>query len=563
MDHVLAPWWRTVWIVGAGWVLAASVVGGLAGSLTREWRRHRAAEDRYRVLFKASPYPTIALDGETRRFLAISDAAVEQYGWSRDELLTMSSDDLYPKQDLARVEAMRQEHVDLIKPLGGFRHLKKDGTIIDVEMSMRPIDLEGRPGYLATAVDVTGKLRSEQERLAVDDQLRQAQKMEAVGQLTGGIAHDFNNILFVILASADALQEEKNLDAATLAARLEEITQAVLRASNLTRQLLAFSRQQPLHPLRTDMNRLVSDTGKLLRRALGGEIEIDSVFAEDLYVVDIDRSQLETALVNLCINARDAMPGGGHLLIETCNTTLDEHYALAHPGAVAGAYAMLAVTDTGGGMPPEVLAKVFDPFFTTKEVGKGTGLGLSMVYGFIKQSNGHIRIYSEVGVGTSIKLYLPRADGPAEEEAVRVNKSLPRGSEHILVVEDEPQVRGNVVQQLQSLGYTVTQAPDGEAGLAAFAAADRPIDLLLTDVVMPGPMSGKALADEIARRSPRTRTVFMSGFTEVSSVRHGRLDEASLLLSKPFRKRDLAQILRHALDSVPPPRVPPAALAIP
>jgi PAS domain S-box-containing protein len=544
----------------SGWIVAISALAGCGVWLVREWDARNATDNRYRQLFKASPYPTIALDRDTRRFVAVSDAAVEQYGWSREELLTMNSNDLFPPQDLARLISMRlEDHSNSSQPLGGFRHQKKDGTIIDVEMTMRPIDLDGRPGYLATAEDVTDKLRSESERqeseiarLVVEDQLRQAQKMEAVGQLTGGIAHDFNNVLFVILSNTDSLMEEKTLDAVTMADRLESITQAVLRASNLTRQLLAFSRKQPLHPQRTDINTLVTNTGKLLRHALGGEIEIDSVLADDLCIVDIDRSQLETALVNLCINARDAMPTGGHLLIETRNVTLDEHYISLNPETVAGDYAMLTVTDNGSGIPPEVLAKVFEPFFTTKEVGKGTGLGLSMVYGFIKQSNGHIRIDSMVGVGTSIRLCLPRVDGLAEEETVRSNEPLPRGSERILVVEDEPQVRASVVQQLESLGYAVLQASSGEAGIAAFETAPGAIDLLLTDVVMPGSIGGKALADEIMRRSPATKILFMSGFTEIAVARHGRLDEDALLLSKPFRKRDLAKIIRRSLDSKAP-----------
>src|SRR5471032_309695 len=242
--------------------------------------------------------------------------------------------------------------------------------------------------------------------------------MEAVGQLTGGIAHDFNNILTVILANADALQEEEDLDPG-LVTRLEQIAQAVQRASGLTRQLLAFSRKQPLHPQPTDINKLVATTGRLLRRALGEPIEIDSVFADDLWRVNIDRAQLETALVNLCVNARDAMPEGGRLLIETRNVVLDEDYVACNPDATVGDFAMLAVTDAGTGIPPEVLGKVFEPFFTTKDVGKGTGLGLSMVYGFIKQSKGDIKITSEVGRGTSIKLYLPCSGEVVQEGPIQ------------------------------------------------------------------------------------------------------------------------------------------------
>jgi PAS domain S-box-containing protein len=564
-DIVLRAWWRTVWLVVAGWAVAAAVVAGLATWLTREWNRHRATEDRYRMLFKASPYPTVALDSTTRNFLAVSDAAVEQYGWSREEMLAMNSNDLYPPEDLLKIKALRnRSQPGILGPLRGLRHRTKDGTIIDVEMILRPIDIDGRPGYLATAENVTERLRSERARreaeaareaserarLGVEDQLRQAQKMESVGQLTGGIAHDFNNVLHVILANADALEEEDDLDVATRTERFGQLSQAVLRASNLTRQLLAFSRKQPLKPQRTDLNELVGDTGKMLRRALGAQIEIDSILARDLGSVDVDRSQFETVLVNLCINARDAMPVGGKLTIETGNAAFDDKYVSRNPDAIAGPHAMLAVTDTGSGMPPEVLAKVFEPFFTTKEAGKGTGLGLSMVYGFIKQSNGHIRIDSEVGRGTCIKLYLPQADGVAEIETLHDESPAPRGRERILVVEDEPEVRASVVQQLQSLGYSVAWASMGGDGILAFEGPSPPFDLLLTDVVMPG-TSGKALAAEVAYRWPTTKIVFMSGFAELSSAQHGRLDEGALLLTKPFRKVELGRMVRLALDGEP------------
>jgi len=331
-------------------------------------------------------------------------------------------------------------------------------------------------------------------------------------------------------------------------ARLDQIGQAVQRAADLTRRLLTFSRKQTLSPKRTDINTLVAGTGQLLRRTLGEHIEIQSVLADDLWATSVDRAELESALVNLCVNARDAMPDGGKLLIETRNVTLDDDYVARNPDAATGDYAMLAITDTGNGMPPHVLAKVFEPFFTTKGVGKGTGLGLSMVYGFIMQSNGHIKIESEVGRGTSFKLYLPRNEGPQEERAVRQTCALPGGTERILVVEDDAQVLSNVVQQLQSLGYVVVQAPDGTAGVASCEAAPQPYDLLLTDVMMPGPLNGKGLADEVGRRWPATKIVFMSGYAENAIVHDGRLDDGVRLLNKPFRRRDLAQIVRQTLD---------------
>ena len=548
MDQVLASWTRFAGIVASCWVGAVAALGGLAVWRIREGSARRATENRYRMFFDANPYPMMVLNRETRRILAVNDAAVAEYGWSREEALAMNADDLYPPDDLVAAKTMRLKGgLDRVNDLQGLHLRKKNGTIIDVEMTMRSMDLDGRPAVLATAHDVTERNLLERARCATEDQLRQAQKMEAVGQLTGGIAHDFNNILHIIFANTDALVEEETLSG-SVKGHLEQIGKAVERASGLTKQLLAFSRKQPLQPQLTDLNDLVTDTGKLLRRALGAEIEIESILSDGLCIANIDRAQLETALVNLCINARDAMPEGGRLLIETHNVTLDKDYVALNPDATAGPYAMLSVTDTGSGIPPEALRKVFEPFFTTKEVGKGTGLGLSMVYGFIKQSHGHVAIASEVGVGTTIKLYMPCSNGEADAADVRNDTPIPRGAERILVVEDEPQVRASVVQQLRSLGYDVSEAPDGEGGISAFDMARQPYDLLLTDVVMPGALNGKALAAEVVRRWPRTKVVFMSGFTEKSSARHGRLDEGALLLSKPFRKIGLARIIRRALD---------------
>ena len=402
------------------------------------------------------------------------------------------------------------------------------------------VDSDGKPSRaIGTCQDIT-------QHLDLEEQLRQSLKMEAVGLLTGGIAHDFNNVLTIIMAKVEALEEE-DLGPDVLG-HIGGIRNATLRAADLTRQLLAYSRKQPLRPQRTNINDLVTATGELLRRTLGEQVEIAAVLADDLWTTNVDRAQLETALINLCINARDAMPEGGRLLIETRNEVLDGDYVACDATVIAGNYVMLAVSDTGTGMPPEVLAKVFDPFFTTKEVGKGTGLGLSMVYSFIKQSHGHIEIDSEVGRGTLFKLYLPRDAGVQEEMALRQRPAMLGGSERILVVEDDPEVRASVVQQLQGLGYAVSESPDGAAGVTVLEAASPPLDLLLTDVGMPGPMNGRALVDEVARRWPRTKVVFMSGYSKSAIVHSCRLDEGVLLLSKPFLKRDLAGIIRQALD---------------
>ena len=521
-------------------------------------------EGRYRGLLEAAPDAMVVVEPAGRIVLA-NVQAEKQFGYSRDELLGQKVTNIIPEGFAERLitDATRSATDALAQEIGTGIELsgrRRDGSQFPIEIMLSPLDSPS--GILVTAA-----IRNISARKAADHQLRQSQKMEAVGQLTGGVAHDFNNILTIIMANADALQEEENLDPA-IVARLDQISTAVQRAADLTRSLLAFSRKQPLVPKPTDLNELVTATGELLRRALGEQIEIDFVLAADLQTVEVDRAQIETALVNLCLNARDAMPGGGKLTIETLNVTIDEDCAARIPDTTAGDYVLLSVTDNGTGMPPHIVAKVFEPFFTTKEVGKGTGLGLSMVYGFIKQSNGHIKVHSEVGRGTSFKLYLPHSKKKQAEVAVVRPPALPRGTERVLLVEDDPSIRGAVIQQLRSLGYTASEAPDGAAGFALFEGAALPFDLLLTDVVMPGTLTGRGLADKVKARWPETKVIFMSGYSEDAIIHHGRLDAGVLLLGKPFRKGDLARIIRQALDGIgdpddgltPPARTLKAAL---
>jgi NO-binding membrane sensor protein with MHYT domain/CheY-like chemotaxis protein len=378
------------------------------------------------------------------------------------------------------------------------------------------------------------------------EQLFQSQKMEAVGQLTGGVAHDFNNILTIVLANADALLEDDRVPP-EVTRRAQRIWDAGQKAAALTRQLLAFSRKQVLKPEKSNLNDLVSTTGQLLRRTLGEHVIVQTVAATNLWAIDVDRTQVEASLINLCINARDAMPGGGRLVIETRNVTLDRNYVdrQEDEDLVPGDYAMLSVTDTGSGMPPEILRRVFEPFFTTKEVGKGTGLGLSMVYGFIRQSKGHIAVSSDVGRGTTVRLYFPRTEQAAPAAAPSRRRPLPGGSERILVVEDEESVRAVICEQLQSLGYQVRQAGNAEEALAALRAGR--FDLVLTDVVMPGRLNGKGLSEEVLRLWPDTRIVFMSGYPENVLTHDGPPDGSVMLLAKPHLKADLARIVRSAL----------------
>jgi signal transduction histidine kinase/CheY-like chemotaxis protein len=381
-------------------------------------------------------------------------------------------------------------------------------------------------------------------------QLVQAQKMEGVGQLTGGIAHDFNNLLAIIVGNLDLLEEELQPNSKAREMAHDALT-ASLRGAALTRQLLAFSRRQTLEPRVLSLNEVVSGTTELLRRTLGGRIEIGMRLADDLALALADQTQVESALANMAINARDAMPEGGHLTIETANKYLDEQYQAENPEVTPGNYIMLAVSDTGTGIPPEILERVFEPFFTTKAEGKGSGLGLSMIYGFAKQSRGHVKIYSEVGHGTTIRLYLPRANA-AKEAPKDVAPELKTTTETatILVVEDNADVRSVAVRQLTELGYHVIQAANADSALAIIRE-DRPIDVLFTDVIMPGAMTGDLLAREARRLRPNLRVLFASGFAEASVQNGSRSPEIDgrNLLSKPYRKPDLARRLRETLHS--------------
>jgi signal transduction histidine kinase/CheY-like chemotaxis protein len=383
-------------------------------------------------------------------------------------------------------------------------------------------------------------------RMKIEAALRQAQKMEAVGQLTGGIAHDFNNMLAVIISALNLI-ERRVAQGEDFAEFIEAAKDGAARAASLTQRLLAFSRQQALSPEPLNANQLVADMSELLRRSLGETVRLETVLASGLWRVHADKNLLENAILNLAINARDAMPEGGRLTIETANRHLDEAYAAEHD-AVAGQYVMIAVTDTGIGMTPEVMAKAFEPFFTTKGPGKGTGLGLSQVFGFVKQSGGHIKIYSDPGRGTSIKIYLPRLYGTGDAPKRARAKKLARGavSEVVLVVEDDEQVLSLTAQMLRDLGYGVIEAGDGAEALAALS--DNPeIRLLFTDVVMPD-MNGRRLAEEAQRRRPGLKVLFTTGYTRNGVVHEGVLDPGVNLLQKPASLEQLAAKIRMVLD---------------
>ena len=402
-------------------------------------------------------------------------------------------------------------------------------------------------GLVLLTIRRTQAFYAEAERRELAEQaLRQSQKMEAVGQLTGGVAHDFNNLLTIIIGNLGIAKR------GVVEARAERALNNALvgaeRAAQLTQRLLAFSRRQPLNPRVLDVNKLIVSISDLLVRTLGENIELESIGAAGLWKVEADASELESTLLNLALNARDAMPEGGKLTIETSNAYLDEGYCQQHAGVAPGQYILIAVTDNGGGMSAETIDRAFEPFFTTKEAGKGTGLGLSQVYGFMKQSEGHVKIYSESGEGTTIKLYLPRRDGNEAAHSVDEPVSSERGrAETILIVEDDDGVRQYASEILRDLNYQIIEAKDSATALRLLDA-DKKFDLLLTDVVLPG-KNGRELATEVERRRPGTKVIFMTGYSRNAIVHHGRLDPGTALIQKPLIERVLAQKIRQILDS--------------
>jgi len=500
------------------------------------------SERKYRLLFETNPEPMFVYDFETLRILAVNGAAVARYGYTEPEFLQLTLRDIRPPEEQGRLDEELARRPDDGAVRAGVRHWTKQGKRFDVDLVARPLEFAGRRARLVLARDVSAQRQ-------LEEQLRQSQKMEAVGQLAGGIAHDFNNLLTAILGSTQLLLhntpsgDPRREDA-------EEIRHAGLRAAELTRQLLAFSRRQVLAPKVLDVNSVVANMDRMLRRLLGEDVELATSLDPAAGAVNADPGQLEQVLLNLAVNARDAMPGGGRLSIETTRVTLhDEHVERRHR-MPAGDYVCLAVADTGVGMDETTQAHLFEPFFTTKEVGKGTGLGLATVYGIVKQSGGYIWVYSEPAHGTTVKVYLPHVPGVAEAPAPASEPQQVRGGdETVLLVEDAAPVRTLARRSLEARGYRVLDAADGPSALELSTRHAGGIAILVTDVVMPG-MSGRELAERLAPARPSMKVLYTSGYTDDAMVRQGVLNAGVAFLQKPFVPDTLARKVREVLDVI-------------
>jgi len=538
--------WIGTWLVPLESGGEVESVMGVSRDITDRVRAEqalRASEERYRLLFErnlAGVFRT-SLDG---RILECNDAFARIYGYAnRGEIVARNASELYPTPEARRllIERLRERDTLLDFELQGRR---RDGSLLWALVNASLLREGGEAGAFViegTAFDITDRKRLER-------QLRQAQKMEAIGQLAGGVAHDFNNLLGVIGGHTELALKRLGLED-PLRRHLDEIRQAGDRAAGLTRQLLAFSRKQIVEPTLLDLNEVVRGLAGMLGRLIPEDIQLVTVLGAEPALVSADRGQVEQVMMNLVVNARDAMPQGGRLAIETGHAALDEAYCREHEGARPGPHVMLAVSDTGIGMDAETRSHVFEPFFTTKEPGKGTGLGLATVYGIVKQAGGSIWVYSEPGQGTTFKVYLPRAEeGAGLARPAAAPGETPRGTETILLVEDEETLRTLTREVLEALGYTVLEARHGVEALELSEGRQGRIDLLLTDVVMPH-MSGRELAERLLASRPETRALFISGYTDDAAVRHRLVESPLAFLQKPFTADALARKVRGVLDA--------------
>jgi PAS domain S-box-containing protein len=547
----LAAFWRTnPWLAPA--VIPPLVVSHRSFSILAQLRD---SEERFRAMFESAAIGTGVIDLEGR--IVTSNRALEQIvGYDKDELARLNAFELTHPDDRSRelelfgeLTAGKREEYRLEK-----RVLAKSGQVVWAHHTVSLVrDAFTKPKFaIAMLEDITPRKEAEEERVRLESQLRQAQKMEAVGQLAGGVAHDFNNLLTAIRGYSEFALTRVGDGNPGLQKDIEEISKSADRASSLTRQLLAFSRKQLLQPRILQLNDVVGEVDKMLRRLIGEDIEVVTIFGRTLGRVKADPGQIEQVLVNLVVNARDAMPEGGKLTIETSNVDVDDELSAKHEGLSPGRYVMLAVHDTGHGMDAETRSRLFEPFFTTKEQGKGTGLGLATVYGIVKQSGGYVIVESEPGEGATFMVFLHRLEAGIDEAQplVRVEAARPNGSETVLLVEDEDVVRNLVREILERNGYAVLEARHGAEALELGRGFSDPIHLLVTDVVMPK-MSGRELAERLVSIHPETRVLYMSGYTDGAIGQQGVLDPQTELLQKPFSFDDLAQKVRKVLDAPP------------
>ena len=539
-------------LIGIAAFSSLVVIGGMLWRSRREVRVHLAAldaadaalresEQRFRRIFEGSPLGILLANGDTHRIVQANPEFCRMLGYQPDELIGRTVDEITHRDDrlLSKPQMATADADKFVEK----RYLTRTGRVTWARV--RKTLLSSPDTHHALEL---GLIEDISRHKQAEAELRQAQKMQAVGQLTGGIAHDFNNLLGVIIGNVEFLLEavRENPDQADLA---QEILNSALSGADLTRRLLAFARRQTLQPRLIDLNRYVPDHIAILRRVLGETIQITTTLAGDLWPTRADPSQVGDALLNLAINARDAMPHGGTIFIETANECLDQDYADSNSEVAAGDYVVLSVTDTGIGMPPEVLERALEPFFSTKGPGIGSGLGLSMIYGFAQQSGGHLKIYSEHGRGTTVRLYLPKV---LSEELVEVatleDPSLPVGDESVLLVDDNAEMRAVARRHLSALGYRVVEAESGPAALAILRGEDASFDLLFTDIVMPDGMTGYQLAAAARRLRPELRVLFTTGYARVGPRPEPPDEEAGPMLRKPYRQRELATTLRAVLE---------------
>lgn len=498
------------------------------------------SREEFRYLFARNPLPMLIYEQLSLRVLEVNEAALAQYGYTREEFRGMTIFDIRPREDFARLqENLKNSVPSAYQQSRNWKHLTKTGKVIEVDIFSHALVFEGVEARLVVAIDVT-------ERNAAELQLRQSQKLEALGQLTGGVAHDFNNLLMVLLGNLEAIQEEtRNLPA--IRPMLEDAMASVARGSSLTHRLLAYARQQPLEPRLLDLASTVREMTELLSRTLGEEVHLLQHLPEGLWKIRLDPGQLESVLLNLAVNARDAMPRGGTITLGAQNVHLNAE-AAALRELTPGDYVLLTVKDDGEGIPEEHLEHVFEPFFTTKPMGKGSGLGLSMVYGFARQSGGHLSITSKTGEGTCVSLYFPRTYLDQQtQDAQEIARSHP-SNEVILLVEDDPAIRKLILRLLEYFGFKACAAEDGPEAMKLLETMP-PVDLLLTDVVLPNGMSGYDVATHMRKTNPQLKVLYMSGYTGNELPAECLSSPNTCLLQKPFRKEEMKQALVGLLSA--------------